>query len=112
MHMHACVCARAHTHSNTHTNILTHMKHATPQGCVRVFLCVCERERAREKKCVCVCTQGTRAGLKSPAPDASPSWMQGRGCSAGSPGESYLFNNAGNNGVNKLADKGVNVSNW
>ena len=67
-----------------------------------------ERERKRER----VCTQVTRAGLKSPAPGASPSWIQRRGCSAGSPGESYLFNNAGNNGVNKLADKGVNVSNW
>ena len=37
---------------------------------------------------------------------------QGRGCSEGSPGESYLFNNAGNNGGNTLKDKGVNVSNW
>ena len=67
-------------------------------------MCVYERERAREKERECV--------LKSPAPGASPSWIQGCGCSAGSPGESYLFNNAGNNGVNKLADKGVNVSNW
>ena len=36
-----------------------------------------------------------------------------RGCKAmGAPGESYMFDNSGNDGVNKLADAGVNISGW
>jgi len=37
---------------------------------------------------------------------------QGRGCEAGSPGETYLLDTKGNDGVNKLEDMGVNVGGW